>query len=127
MTEEAKALDVLLRKAEGEIAEGMASGSGVEFWGAAASALDVLKIHREAVERWGVLQFKALVEGASRVPAREHQLIGMMTGAQLTADMRDGATSLTEDTAQREATKAEVIEVLKKLGTIGARLLVTLF
>jgi hypothetical protein len=116
-------LDRLLERAEKEIAQGKASGSGVPFWAAAESALEVIKEDREAVARWGVNQFKALLGTLSRTPAKEQQLIRMMSARQLIMDMEAGTTSLREDTAIREATKEQVIEVLTKLGSIGAQLL----
>lgn len=127
MSDQAKALEVFLKKAEQEIKDGMASGSGVPFWEAAASALDVVKGNQGAIKNWGVSKFKTLLSSLSLTPAREQNLIKMMTARQLVLDMREGASTLEQDTARRESAKEEIVEILLKLGSIGAQLLVRLF
>lgn len=123
MGTEKEILDAFLEKAENEITEGIASGNGVYFWEAAGKALEEVKENRETIERWGIRQFKTLLGSLSKTPAREQQLIRMMTARQLVMDMQEGTTNLKDDSAVREATKEKVAEVLLKLGSIGAQLL----
>lgn len=125
-TTDADALKILLDKAAEEIRKGLASGHGTPYWRAAKDALALVEANRSDLEKYGVLEFKSLLKALSCCPAAEQALIKNMSAQQLIADMRNGAASLSMDTAEREALRERVVTILLQLGSVGARLLVAL-